>query len=451
MSGLYENAFRHVLFPLYESVLCRRKTLAHLREYEASQWLDPEQIAALQWNKLKALIEHCWREVPYYQRRWKELGITADDIRSPEDYARLPTLTKPEIRAHFDELHADSWRGKMLYKTTGGSTGEPMRFGYTRESYERRLAAMWRGYGWAGARMGRRTLYLWGVALESPLRPHAIKDRLYHAAFNRCMLNAFLMSEARMPQYADEINRFRPQVIVAYAGPLLRMAEWLLASGRCVHQPEAILSAAEALHDAQREVIERAFGCPVFNTYGCREVMLIASECERREGLHATADHLAVELTHCRESAGGKSIGEVTLTDLHNYGMPLLRYVNGDLATASDRNCACGRGLPLLERIDGRKLDTLRTPAGHLLPGEYIVYAFLHVPSVKRYQVVQRELAALDVSVVPDVGFSAETQALIRSELAKVVGDSVEIRIHPVDDIAASASGKFRVAICELD
>ncbi|MGB2788789.1 MAG: phenylacetate--CoA ligase family protein, partial [Dokdonella sp.] len=214
---------------------------------------------------------------------------------------------------------------------------------------------------------------------------------------------------------------------------------------------EAILSAAEALHDAQREVIERAFGCPVFNTYGCREVMLIASECERREGLHATADHLAVELTHCRESAGGKSIGEVTLTDLHNYGMPLLRYVNGDLATASDRNCACGRGLPLLERIDGRKLDTLRTPAGHLLPGEYIVYAFLHVPSVKRYQVVQRELAALDVSVVPDAGFSAETQALIRSELAKVVGDSVEIRIHPVDDIAASASGKFRVAICELD
>ena len=107
--------------------------------------------------------------------------------------------------------------------------------------------------------------------------------------------------------------------------------------------------------------------------------------------------------------------------------------------------------MPLLERIDGRKLDTLRTPAGHLLPGEYIVYAFLHVPSVKRYQVVQRELAALDVSVVPDVGFSAETQALIRSELAKVVGDSVEIRIHPVDDIAASASGKFRVAICELD
>jgi phenylacetate-CoA ligase len=130
-----------------------------------------------------------------------------------------------------------------------------------------------------------------------------------NAAFNRCMLNAFLMSEARMPQYADEINRFRPQVIVAYAGPLLRMAEWLLASGRRVHQPEAILSAAEALHDAQRDVIERAFGCPVFNTYGCREVMLIASECERREGLHATADHLAVELTHRRESAGGKSIG----------------------------------------------------------------------------------------------------------------------------------------------
>lgn len=450
MSGLYEKIFRSALFPFYESVLCRRKTLDHLREYEASQWLDREQVAALQWNKLKALIEHCWREVPYYQRSWKELGITPDDIRSPEDYARLPTLTKPEIRANFEELHANSWHGKLLYKTTGGSTGEPMRFGYTRESYERRIAAMWRGYGWAGARMGRRTLYLWGVALESPLRPHAIKDRIYHAAFNRLMLNAFLMSEARMPEYAHEINQFHPQVIVAYAGPLLRMAEWLLASGTRVHSPETILSAAEALHDKQREVIERAFGCPVFNTYGCREVMLIASECERREGLHATADHLVVELTNRRENPDGKAIGEVTLTDLHNYGMPLLRYLNGDLATASDRNCACGRGLPLLERIDGRKLDTLRTPAGHLLPGEYIVYAFLHVPAVKRYQVVQRELAALDVSVVPDSGFSQATQELIRSELAKVVGDSVEIRIHVVDDIPASGSGKFRVAICEL-
>src|SRR5690606_3876856 len=116
------------------------------------QWLDGERIAALQWNTLKRLIAHCWREVPYYQRRWKEIGVEPGDIRSLEDYARLPVLTKADIRANFQDLHAGSFRGEMLYKATGGSTGEPLRFGYTRESYERRMAMMWRGYAWAGAR-----------------------------------------------------------------------------------------------------------------------------------------------------------------------------------------------------------------------------------------------------------------------------------------------------------
>ena len=451
MSGLYESAFRRVLFPFYEGGLRRRRTLDYQSEYEASQWLDGERVAALQWQKLKALIAHCWREVPYYQRRWKELGVVPDDIRTMQDYAQLPTLGKPEIRACFDALHAQSWRGKLLYKTTGGSTGEPMRFGYTRESYERRIAAMWRGYGWAGARMGRRTLYLWGMTIGSPLRSQAIKDRIYHAAFNRRMLNAFLMSETRMPEYADEIDAYRAQVIVGYAGPLLQMARWLLASGRRVHRPEAVLSAAEALHDTQREIIQRAFGCPVFNTYGCREVMLIASECEHREGLHLSADHLAVELVEPRLATDGAQIGEVTLTDLHNYGMPLLRYRNGDLASAEDSPCACGRGLPRLRRVDGRKLDTLRTPAGHLLPGEFIVYAFLGIPSIARYQIVQRELHAIDVNIVPDAGFDESVLQIIRRELGKAVGDSVTIRIHVVEKIAASASGKFRVAMCELD
>jgi phenylacetate-CoA ligase len=451
VSGWYEPLFRRALFPLYESVLRRRRTLAYLGEAERNQWLPPEQLAALQWDKLKRLIEHCWREVPYYQRRWKALGVTPADIRTLADYARLPVLTKADVREYFEELHAPAWRGRLSYKTTGGSTGVPLRFGYTRESYERRIAAMWRGYGWAGARMGRRTLYLWGAPVGAPLRSHDIKDRVYHAAFNRRMLNAFLMSEQRMREYAEEIDRFRPEVIVGYVGPLLRMAEWILASGHPVHRPQTILGAAEALHPAQRETIGKAFGCPVYNTYGCREFMLIAAECEHRDGLHMTADHLVVELDAPRSTPSGEQVGEVVVTDLHNYGMPFLRYANGDLATAAERPCSCGRGLPRLKRVDGRKLDTLRTPEGHLLPGEFIVYAFLHVLAVKQYQVVQRELDVLDITLVPGEGFGEHTLAQIRSEIAKAVGASVSIRFHIVDAIAPSASGKFRVAICELE
>lgn len=450
MSGAYEPLFRRVLFPLYESVLHRRSTLAYLAEAERNQWLSADELAALRWKKLERLLAHCWNEVPYYRRRWKELGLEPGDIRDAADYARLPVLGKGEIRANFEDLHAASWRGRLHYKTTGGSTGEPLRFGYTRESYERRIAAMWRGYAWAGARMGRRTVYLWGAPIVQASQRQAWKDRLYHAAFNRRMLNAFLMSEDGMAAYADAIDAWRPEVIVGYVGPLVRLAEWLRAKGRRLHRPQAVLGAAEALHGPQRALLEEVFGAPAYDTYGCREFMLIASECAERKGLHTTADHLHVELADLKPGIGGGDIGEIVVTDLHNAGMPLLRYVNGDMATPSSRQCACGRGLPLLERIDGRKLDTLRTPAGHLLPGEYIVYAFLDIEGVKRYQVVQREPDTLDVTLVPGTGFGEATLEKIRHKMENAVGSAMKLRFHVVESIPAAASGKFRVAVCEL-
>ena len=443
--SLYEPLFRRVLFPLYESGLRQRKTLRYLDEYQRNQALDAEQIQALQWRKLQALLKHCWEQVPYYRRTWAEQGIGApQDIASVADYARLPTLDKPTIRANFEDLIAPSHREGLLFKTTGGSTGEPLKFGYTRESYERRLAIMWRGYGWAGARLGQRTLYLWGTPIGAQKR----KERLYHAAFNRYMLNAFEMSDERMAEYADAIDRFRPETIVSYVAPIVRMSEWLVANGRRIHRPQRILGAAEALHDSQRELIQQAFGAPAYNTYGCREFMLIAAECEHRQGLHLNADHLRVELG---ASVGvGEGPREVIVTDLHNYGMPLLRYANGDLATASTARCTCGRALPLLASVDGRKLDALRTPDGRFVPGEYIVYAFLGATGIRRYQVVQKQLDRFDITVVRDHDFEEGVIGKLRHELQKVVGDNVALNFHYADDIPLTATGKQRVTVSEL-
>ncbi len=445
----YEKAFSRVLYPLWESGLRRRHTLAYLADYQRDQWLAPEQIAALQWQRLKQLLEHCERTVPYYRQRWREAGIAVADIRSLDDYARLPVLTKSDIRQHFDALQAEGWHDRVLTKATGGSTGDPLRFGYTRESYERRTAVMWRGYGWAGSRMGRRTLFVWGGAVGTPHRFQQFKDRVYNAAFARHVLNSFNMTDANMAEFADAIDRYRPQVIVGYVGPLVRLAQWLLDTGRRVVAPQSIIGAAESLHEFQREIIERAFGCPAYNTYGCREFMLIASECERREGLHVNADHLVVELQR-HPDAPVTEPGEVVITDLFNYGMPFVRYLNGDVATASDHVCSCGRGLPLLQRVDGRLLDAIRTPAGHLLPGEFFPHMLKDVPGLVRFQVVQRRLDQLELSLVRGPGFDEASLAYIRRELAKVVGDSLQLNVHFVDDIPLTPSGKWRVCISEL-
>jgi len=445
MSGFYEPLFRHVLFPFYESTLRRRKTLRYLDAYERNQWLSPEQLAALQWRKLKQLVEHCWREVPYYRRRWQEIGATPDDIRSPADYARLPTLSKADIRANFQDLHASN-AGRIEYKATGGSTGEPLRFGYTRESYERRMAVMWRGYRWAGARMGQPTLYLWGGPLASQGWRQRAKDRVFHAAFARRMLDSFAMSESNIASYAAAINRHRPEIVVAYVGPLVRLAAWILATKTDVHAPRAIVTGAEALLEHQRDVIQRAFRAPVFNTYGCREFMLIASECEHRQGLHINADQLLLE------TVGGDDSGysDVVITDLHNYGMPFVRYVNGDLAVPDDTDCTCGRGLPRLKRVEGRKLDAIRTRAGSILPGEFFPHMLKDVAGVIRFQVVQRSLDSLDLSIVRGDRFDSAAVDHIRREISAVIGDGTRVDIHFVDAIPTLANGKFRVTISEI-
>lgn len=450
MSGWYETAFRRVLFPAYETGLRRRDTLSWLDDYERDQWLAPEQIAQLQWSRLKQLLEHCYRDVPYYQKQWRELGITPDDIRSLDDYAKLPVLTKADIRAHQEDLKASSLRDGLLYKSTSGSTGEPMRFGYTRESNGRRHAVMWRDYGWAGAPLGSRSLLLWGAGVGSTPLKQRVKDHLYHAAFSRRIVNSFHMTEANMADYADAIDRFRPDVLLGYLGPVVRLGQWMLATGRRVHRPRAFIACGEALHDAQREIVEEAFGCPAFNTYGCREFMLIAAECERHEGLHVNADHLVVELAKTENAAPDTHTGEVVVTDLFNYGMPFIRYATSDLATATDHVCSCGRGLPLLSRVDGRVLDAIRTPDGHILPGMFFPFLFKEARGVNRYQLVQRQLDQLDLSIVRGPGFDDASLAFIRQEIHKVLGDSVQLNCHFVDDIPLTRSGKTRLTISEL-
>jgi phenylacetate-CoA ligase len=298
--------------------------------------------------------------------------------------------------------------------------------------------------------MGRRTLFLWGGAVGEPTRAHRLKDRLYNAAFARSVLNSFHMSEANLAEYADAIDRYRPEIIVGYVGPLVRLAQWLIASGRKIRQPHAIIGAAEALHEFQRKIIEQAFGCPAFNTYGCREFMLIAAECEYHRGLHVNADHLVVELRQPAGSVADVQSGEVVITDLFNYGMPFVRYANGDRATASSEHCACGRGLPMLAQVDGRVLDTIRTPDGHVLPGEFFPHMLKDVNGLQRFQLVQRQLDRLDLSIVRGAGFDDASLAYIRREVGKVLGDSVALHCHFVDDIPLTPSGKLRVTVSEL-
>lgn len=443
---MYPTLLRHVLFPAYEALVLRRKSHIYLREYERSQWLPRAELEALQLRKLNALLEHCWRNVPFLQRHWAAAGLKPGPLASVAGLERFPRLTKQLVRENYQDCIAVDWRGRTMTKSSGGSSGQPFLFEITMDSYARRTALMWRSYAWAGAGMGTRTAYLWGTG-EPKVGWARRKEDWHHRVFNRRFFNSFAMSEENLGEYVRRMRAFRPEVLLGYASPVVRVARWLLAHGERIEGVRSVVTAAEPLYAPERAEIEAAFGVPVTNTYGSREVMLMASECGRHSGLHVHMDHLVLETVDERNQGVIGESGEVLVTDLHNYGMPLVRYANGDRATRSTAECDCGRELPLLSSIDGRVLETIVSPDGRIVPGVFFVFTLLDWPQIRQYLVVQTAVDAIELRYVTEAPLAADDAERLLRRLQRTLGGQMRIELLRVSEIQPLPSGKRRITV----
>ena len=438
------------MFPLYDRILRRRGTTQALREYQANLGLSTGQLRALQLRKLQSLLHHAYSRVPYYRQAWNGAGIHPQDVHNLADLSRFPVVTKEIIKKHYSELRAEGAQATNIAKATGGSSGEPLRFEITRQSNELREAVMWRGYAWAGLQLGMKTAYLWGVNVGASSRRQRLKDQAYHRFYNRRIFDSFGMNEENLASYVTALNAYRADAMVCYVSPLVTLANYILQSGRSVRPPRVILTGAEPLHEFQRSTIEQAFGCEVLNTYGCREFMLVAAECNRKQGLHTNIDHLVVETVDEQGVPVLGAEGQVVITDLSNHGMPFVRYANGDMATLSDRVCACGNPLPLMESIDGRKLDIIYAPNGARLPGEFFPHLLKDFPEIEKFQVRQKHLERIELLVVSRAGVNTTTTNAIANALNSYTEGSLAIDLRKVDEIPVTLLGKHRVVVNEL-
>lgn len=445
----YENFFKKFLFPLYEQALHKRNTTEKIKEYESNLLLTKEEIENIQWTKLKALLQHCIDNVPYYKESWEKLGFySAEDFKSMEDFKKLPVLTKQIIRDNQKELVAKNHKGKNMKKATGGSTGQPMSLELNLESEIARQAVMWRGYGKIGAGLGVKTLYLWGGEISNKKKLLKIKQHLHHWIFNRKLMNSNLLTNDNMMDYIKGINEYKPNAIVAFTNPLFELSKYILKNNIKIHTPKSIVTGAEPLFEHQRELIEKAFNCKVFNTYGCREVMLIASECENQTGLHINADHLVVETLKNNKDEVFNEVGDVVITDLHNYGMPFIRYVNGDMAIKEEKTCSCGNPMPMLKEVTGRKLDMLKSPKGHLVPGTFFTHFIMGIPGIERFQVIQNTLDTYDFNLIINDEFKKEKEEKeIQETISRFTDNSVNVKFNYPKELTMTSGGKFRLTI----
>jgi phenylacetate-CoA ligase len=425
-----------------QDVVRGRDSLPRQRFLEETQWWPRERLLALQWQEARRLLEHAFRSVPYYQEKFRLAGIALEDIRQPADWRYLPVLTRREVNAHREELCAQGFAGKLSPHSTGGSSGVPTHFYITEESYVWRTAATQRVYAWSGCKLGTKALYLWGAPIGEVSRAHALKVRLHEAIQRQLIFNTFAQSDELWEGIHRAALRYRPKIVVGYVSSLEQFARFLTRTGRTVPGVKGAIACAEPLPQPTRNVIEQALHAPMFNTYGCREFKSIAGECEVHGGMHINVENILLETA----DPDSPEASELLVTDLHNYGMPFIRYSIGDLGTLDPNPCPCGRGLPLLRSVDGRVLDVLRRPDGKLIPGEFFPHLLKDIPEILEYQVEQKSLEWVVVSAVLSGPLAPSSQATFESEVRKVCG-GLRVELQPVSEIPRLPSGKRRVTV----
>jgi phenylacetate-CoA ligase len=376
-----------------------------------------------------------------------------EDVRTRRDLLALPILTREEARDH-DAARASTCDPlPSIRKETSGTSGQPFRFGYDWGSEHWRQAVKLRAYEWADHRPGDRTLFFWGVRARYPrLRTHA-KVALDRRVRRETYVPCAVMDHETLSRAVSNIVERRPRVLVCYAQAGAELARFMLGQGARAPAGMRVICGAERLLPHDRRDLQQAFGTAVFDTYGCREVMLIASECEYHEGLHVAMENLVVELVvrtldgRQRPAEPGE-IGEVVVTDLHNYGMPFLRYATGDVAIAgTGERCRCGRGSMRIRAVEGRMSETIHDGAGNAVSGVALSYVFAGLETaVRRFQIVQSPDRSVTLRVVPDASFAERTIDELRERCARHLA-GVVIRIEAVSDMPRSPAGKHRLVV----
>lgn len=416
----------------------------YAKSFAQTQFLSLDELQALQMRLLRAQLDHAYDHVPFYRERFQRCGLVPADILSLEDFRRFPVLTKQDIQQDKDRMVADDVPpDKRENNQTGGSTGSPLQFWVDKERFDSRRASTDRHNAWAGLRPGDWYAVLWGSTYEMStiaVAPITWRERWLDRTL---ALNTSVIGPPDLEKFVALLRRYRPRYLKAYAQAAAMFAHYCRDNHLDDIRFDAIIASAEVLLPEARTVIEETFGGRVFNRYGCREVSVIASECEFHAGMHVNADALLLEIEPAHGSPKGH--GRVLVTDLYNKSMPLLRYEIGDLADwGAPGLCACGRSLPRLANVSGRTTDLLVLPDGSMVSGPSLALLIGQTPEVRQAQFVQNSPERVTLKVVPAPSYGPQTIASLEQRILPYLKGLATLTIEQVAELPKEPSGKYR-------
>jgi phenylacetate-CoA ligase len=447
---------RYILFPGYWKYIKRSKVLTYYQKLKEHQWNSIKANQEIQRRKLYCLIKYASQNIPYYNGVIKEHNIRFSEDTIFDDIKKFPLLTKDVIRNHFDKLY--KFRDNTYYlNASGGSTGEPVIFYQDRDYLGWATANKYLFNEWAGRKIGDPMVKLWGSSLQDTLRGgQGFKGYLRQQISGVTILNSYRMTERDMYEYVQRINEIKPCLILTYTSNINELTRFIQEHHLSIYSPHAIMTSAGVLYPEVRARIEEVFRTPVFNRYGTREVSDIACNCEKSDGLHLIPDIHYVEIVDNKgkEVKPGKS-GNILITLLTNYTMPLIRYKIGDRGVLSDKNCQCGRELPLLEKVIGRIAGHFKNKFGDFIATSPFYSLFYFKENIRQFQIIQEtvdsiliNLVLIDKNKLKDMDkYFKEINQIIW----KLMGNETKIKYNIVDEIEPSPSGKYMYIFSKVE
>ena len=435
-------------------------------QLEKTEQLSPDELKELQSKKLRALVKHSYENVPYYHWLFDQANLNPDDIKTVDDITKIPIVNKQVMIESFPLNTTVKNYSELKYceSSSSGTTGE--QFLFLRDRYTRiwTKALLFRCWKWIGYTLGDPYSYLWVARSETEYDEEFVKSRkyLYNELFlmhrnmdgpNLTRWADFLMSyeidNAILDSWVEQLKKHNPRIIYGFTSVIYLLAKFLEYRGITDIKPQAVLTAGITLFESQREYIKSQFECDLFDAYG-GDGMVVSHECQEHAGYHIMSEGVICEFIKDGEPASPGERGAIVLTNLNNYMMPFIRYSIEDVGIPSDDVCPCGRGLPLMERIEGRIADIIRAPNGNHVFPHYFLKIFGNETSwMEEWQILQETESRLRIKVVKNneypPGRLESLSQVIRGDLGEL-----DIEFEFVESIPPSTSGKKRFTISEV-
>jgi phenylacetate-CoA ligase len=420
-------------------------------QMEVSQWLPKDLIIKRQYQQLAILASYAQKHSPHFAGRLKKANLKASDISTPEGLLKLPLLLRRDIQLAGDLLNCDIIPQSHLpvgHVQTSGSTGEPVKVRKTALNHLMWQANMMREHFWYKRNFKQRVLNIRGSIVKPEM----------HSSWGSGVELLFKSGEVlsipityTAQQQIDEILKFKPGHILSYPNALEGISAKCESDNIKIEGVEHIWCIGETLSKESRHKIEKLFGASVEDDYSSAELGILALQCPDTGLYHVMAESVIIEILNENDQpCKVGEVGKVVVTNLHNFGSPLIRYDINDYAEVGP-DCPCGRGLPTIKQIKGRKRNLVKKPDGtsHWPPlTAFIVHSKL---PILQFQLIQHSLEDVEVRLVTRTKLSPEDEQNLTTNLHKALGYTFNLNfVYFKEQIPRAKSGKFEDFICKI-